>query len=214
MLASTLAGSTVTPRNNRNKLGDGEQKAVLLIWGLSEEICPCLVWGTGHSGMELISSKSSETKFSMCLWVERWRCSHPGMRYLLWCWGPGIRWKHLQLKKLMFPWNGWGEFGCAVCINNFLQVAGVRVGCMEKWASSVGGCSLPPVCVASLSGSCCFPDVTEYLADTDFGQGCLNEMWNGGRALSNTMLWWCMLCKVTIQETEGQPRQKKKRIRL
>lgn len=47
MLAPALAGSTITPRNNRNTLGDGEQKTVLLIRGLSEEIlCLCLLWGT------------------------------------------------------------------------------------------------------------------------------------------------------------------------
>lgn len=51
MLAWALAGRTITPRNNRNKSGDVEQKADFLIRGLSAEIlCPCLVWGTARSG--------------------------------------------------------------------------------------------------------------------------------------------------------------------
>lgn len=68
MLASALAGRTVTPRSNRNKSGDVEQKADFLIRGLLAEIlCPCLVWGTARSG----TPGRTRIKFGMCLWVER-----------------------------------------------------------------------------------------------------------------------------------------------
>lgn len=113
------------PRSMRNKLDVGEQKATLLVRRFAEEIhCPCLVWEWTH-------------RLSFHLWsAHGWSAPRPGRTSSAHASGwstenvPSLasgtqpfsaaklrlHQNTCRSKKIILPWRGWGEFGCAICV--------------------------------------------------------------------------------------------------